>query len=173
MSQSLTKTHPQALQLYLWPLCWDAWQAAGSLRSSLHEFTDYPLPAQSPAAELQWWHSEVETGQMQIAGLFQRSNDCLIGTLKAFSFSPDRSRCEIGIELLDPEHYGRGFGHEGLSLWLLCLKDQGVTEVFGLIHPDNARSLRFFERQGFRRIGLEADSLDPQMHFVRVEKALA
>lgn len=172
MTGTLTDRPLQAMQLYLWPLCWDAWQATHSLRRSLHEFVDYVPPDRDPDAELRWWDDEVETGRMQVYGLFRRSDDRLVGTLKAFDFNPERTRCEIGIEILDHGDYGRGLGSEGLRHFLALLKDQGLITVFGLIHPDNARSRRFFARAGFRETGRVLDAQDPGMVFVRVEKQL-
>jgi RimJ/RimL family protein N-acetyltransferase len=160
-------------QLYLWPLCWEAWQAAHDLRQPARDFSDYPVPASSPEAELRWWHEQVDTGQVLVAGFFARRDDHLVGTLKAFDFNPERSRCEIGIEILSPDDYGQGLGYQGMLLWLGFLQAQDVLQVYGLIHPDNQRSRRLFARLGFEETGLEADPQEPEWPFVRVEKRLS
>ncbi len=163
---------PQAVQIYLWPLSWEAWQAAHDLRQPPQDFTDYPHPQLDPEAELHWWHEQVDRGQVLVMGIFSRQDDHLLGTLKAFDFNPERTRCEIGIEVLQPEDYGHGLGRQGLSLWLAYLQAQGVSEVYGLIHPDNQRSRHLFARLQFSETGLEQDPLDAQLNFIRVEKKL-
>lgn len=166
-SPAPAETHRQH-QLYLWPMCWDAWYAAMQLRKPSQDFVDYDVPEPSPAAQLEWWNARVEPGHDLVAGLFARSDDRLVGTLKAFGFAPDRSSCEIGIEILDPADYGKGYGRIGLGLWLAYLQAQGVKEVFGLVHPDNDRSLALFDRLGFAQIGIVIDPQNPRMTFVEV-----
>lgn len=174
MSGTLTEplTEAKCEQPYLWPLCWEAWQAARELREPPRDFSDYAPPPVSPEAELRWWHEQVDTGLVLVTGLFSRRDDRLLGTLKAFDFTPDRSRCEVGIEILNPDDYGQGIGRQALNLWLGFLKAQDVKEVYGLIHPENQRSRRLFARLEFTEAGLETDPLDAEMTFVRVEKKL-
>ncbi|HEY9839602.1 MAG: GNAT family N-acetyltransferase [Candidatus Sericytochromatia bacterium] len=171
MSGILTEVALQR-QLYLWPLCSDAWRAACELRQLPTDFRDYEVAVQSPDAELRWWNEQVEPGHVQIAGLFSRTDDHLVGTVKAFDFNSDHSICEIGIEILNPADYGQGLGQIGLALWLAYLKDQGVERVFGLIHPDNLRSRKLFHRLEFNETGIVKDAANPRMRFVRVEKVL-
>lgn len=159
--------------VYLWPLCWEAWDMALQLRKPQQDFEDYPVPEMPPDARLAWWQQEVESGRTLMGGLFSRSDDRLLGVVKAFDFSPERDFCEVGIEILEPANYAQGYGRIGLGLWLGYLHSQGVAEVCGLIHPENDRSLALFRRLGFTQTGIVLDPTNPRQRFVEVMKALA
>lgn len=75
-------------------------------------------------------------------------NDSPVGFVRLIKTGPD---CEIVLAIGDHENWGRRLGastiREGLKLAFL---DMRAARVIAKIHPDNLRSLKAFERCGFR-----------------------
>lgn len=78
-------------------------------------------------------------------------NDAPVGFVRLVKTGPD---CEIVLVVGDHDSWGQGLGgstiREGLKLAFL---DMRAENVIARIHPDNTRSLKGFERCGFRLQG--------------------
>ena len=78
-------------------------------------------------------------------------NDTPVGFVRLVKSGPD---CEIVLVVGDHDSWGQGLGgstiREGLKLAFL---DMRAENVIARIHPDNTRSLKGFERCGFRLQG--------------------
>lgn len=78
-------------------------------------------------------------------------NDTPVGFVRLVKTGPD---CEIVLVVGDHDSWGQGLGgstiREGLKLAFL---DMRAENVIARIHPDNTRSLKGFERCGFRLQG--------------------
>lgn len=158
-------------RLFLKHATWEDWQQAEILSTvpDPPEFEDYPPPASASEWTEEEFENTVAKGQYDVLSIFLKDRR-LIGFVKAFDFDlVDRKTCECGIEIFQPEDYGKGYGSEALSLFLGYLKNTYPLEsVFGLIHPDNKRSLRLFAKLRFESEGLVPDVIDQNVMFERV-----
>lgn len=96
--------------------------------------------------------ADVPGDWLQIA-VARAGDDALVGDC-AFSPQPNEARTvEIGFTVA-PEHQGRGYAREAVSLLLRCLFGQlGKHRVTALCDPRNAPSVRLLEAVGMRREG--------------------
>ena len=73
----------------------------------------------------------------------------LAGTICLWNISWEDARAEIGYELL-PQHHGRGIMQEVMPVVLeYGFGVMGVRVIVAGLSPDNVRSVRLLEKQGF------------------------
>lgn len=82
-------------------------------------------------------------------GVCRKNDDMLIGTVCYFNIIKDDSKAEIGYELL-PDYQGKGFMQEAFTQVI----DYGFNVlklelIEAVIHPENSRSIKLIERNGF------------------------
>lgn len=86
-------------------------------------------------------------------GIYLRETEELLGTCTLFHLDLTHRRAEVGIAL-GTKAWGRGFATEALGLLLgFAFGTLDLHRVEADVDPRNERSLRLFERQGFRREG--------------------
>lgn len=86
-------------------------------------------------------------------GICLRETDQVCGTCTLYQLDTTHRRAELGIAL-GSTSWGQGFGSEALGgLIEFAFDALGLHRLEADIDPMNERSLRLFERQGFRREG--------------------
>jgi len=72
----------------------------------------------------------------------------------------------VNLYYLAPEWRGRGLGGQLHRYVVALLRGQGVTTAELAVSPTNARALSFYEKHGYRRLGLRPDAEPPvfEMH---------
>src|SRR5712691_1741061 len=68
-------------------------------------------------------------------------------------------RAEIGYTVFAPFR-GRGFAKEAARALVAWAFDQGETEVYASVSPDNAPSLAVVKSLGFKQVGTQDDEVD-------------
>lgn len=91
-------------------------------------------------------------------------NDTTIGLIDVFDFDIKNKRAGIGILIKDEKNRYKGYGKEALDLLVnYCFKSLHLHQVYANVLETNGASLRLFEKNGFKRIGLKEDwSFDGQ-----------
>jgi diamine N-acetyltransferase len=85
-------------------------------------------------------------------------NDETIGLIDVFDFDIKNKRAGIGILIQDEDNRGHGFGTDALELLTeYCFKTLHLHQVYANISETNFRSLKLFENNGFKIIGLKKD----------------
>ncbi|MDT0557512.1 GNAT family N-acetyltransferase [Ichthyenterobacterium sp. W332] len=80
------------------------------------------------------------------------------GLVDIFDFDPKNKRAGIGILISNPEDRDKGYGSEALSLVIkYCFKHLFLHQLYANIDEHNVKSLKLFETQGFKKIGLKED----------------
>jgi ribosomal-protein-alanine N-acetyltransferase len=88
----------------------------------------------------QWGVSSRETGQV-------------LGTCTLFNINAAHRRAEVGFAI-SRENWGKGLASEAVALLIeFAFARLGLHRLEADADPDNARSLRLLERQGFQREG--------------------
>lgn len=86
-------------------------------------------------------------------GISIHETDEILGTCTLLHLDQAHRRAEVGIALRSTV-WGRGFATEALGLLLgFAFGELDLHRVEADVDPRNERSLRLFERQGFRREG--------------------
>ncbi|WP_138433649.1 GNAT family N-acetyltransferase [Winogradskyella algicola] len=87
-----------------------------------------------------------------------------IGLIDVFDFDIKNKRAGIGILIKDKANRYKGYGKEALNLLVdYCFKILHLHQVYANISESNEASLRLFENNGFKKIGLKEDwSFDGQ-----------
>lgn len=80
-----------------------------------------------------------------------KDNQKLIGTICLWNIPKDRSKAEIGFELL-PDHQGRGIAQEAIKIVI----DHGFGSmqldlIEAMVAPGNIKSIKILEKFSFRR----------------------
>ena len=96
----------------------------------------------------------ISIGEAEMKWLYwvicQKEDGKLIGTLSLFNFSPDRSKAELGFELM-PCFQGMGFMQEALEMVLKIVFDSlKLRFIRACVMPGNTRSIRILEKNGFK-----------------------
>ena len=152
----------ESQRLFLQTACWPDWQASLHLNRLPEppEFQDYPTPDDSQAWTETKFRECLQPGHYEIFSIYLKSMR-LLGFVKAFDFQSATQSCECGIQIFDPADYGQGYASEAMLLWLQYLSQyQHLQTVCGLIHPQNQRSLRLFQKLGFVYNGQVKDPLE-------------
>ena len=77
--------------------------------------------------------------------------------------------CQIHSLYVSPNHAGEGVGTQILTEIECLARDEGCTELFGLVGLNAAE---FYAEHGYERVGEEFLNEDPVIPFIRVEKTL-
>ena len=89
-----------------------------------------------------------------------------IGTIELFEFSPVHKHAGIGIMVLE-EYQGQGVAKDALDQFLgYAFEKLQLHSVFANISETNARSIKFFEDYGFKKIGEYKEHLFEDGRFV-------
>ncbi|WP_179345319.1 GNAT family N-acetyltransferase [Winogradskyella ursingii] len=81
-----------------------------------------------------------------------------IGLIDVFDFDAKNKRAGIGILIKTEADRSKGFGKEALQLLLnYCFKVLHLHQVYANISETNHASLKLFENNGFKKIGLKKD----------------
>lgn len=85
-------------------------------------------------------------------------NDNTIGLIDVFDFDVKNKRAGIGILIQDEENRNKGYGKEALELLVnYCFQTLHLHQVFANISEANLASLKLFQDNGFKKIGLKKD----------------
>lgn len=82
--------------------------------------------------------------------LARRDDDELIGTLARYWICEATEWPGVGIDIYDPDAWGRGYGSEALTLWCDYLFAQGYHRLDMRTWSGNERMMRLAEKLGFR-----------------------
>ncbi|NRD21126.1 GNAT family N-acetyltransferase [Winogradskyella eckloniae] len=82
----------------------------------------------------------------------------ILGLIDVFDFDIKNKRAGIGIVIQKQEHRNLGFGKEALELLVnYCFSSLHLHQVYANISEQNLASLKLFEGNGFKKIGLKQD----------------
>ena len=71
---------------------------------------------------------------------------------------PGEDLRRIDLAIGEKQLWGRGYGTEAIGLLVeFGFRDESVSAIFGLVVPDNLRSLRAFQKNGFKRHAVVQD----------------
>ncbi|WP_400079476.1 GNAT family N-acetyltransferase [Winogradskyella sp. R77965] len=85
-------------------------------------------------------------------------NDKTIGLIDIFDFDVKNKRAGIGILIQNESDRYKGSGKEALELLVnYCFSALHLHQVYANISESNSASLKLFEGNGFKRIGLKKD----------------
>ncbi|WP_299122321.1 GNAT family N-acetyltransferase [uncultured Winogradskyella sp.] len=85
-------------------------------------------------------------------------NDKTIGLIDVFEFDVKNKRAGIGILIQNESDRFKGSGKEALELLVnYCFKSLHLHQVYANISESNLASLKLFEGNGFKIIGLKND----------------
>lgn len=97
-----------------------------------------------------------EAKQLRLA-ICNIENDT-IGLIDVFDFNIKNMRAGIGILIQNEANRYQGYGKEALELLTdYCFKTLHLHQVYANISEDNLASLKLFEGNGFKKIGLKKD----------------
>jgi ribosomal-protein-alanine N-acetyltransferase len=86
-------------------------------------------------------------------GVYRRDGDTVFGTCTLFNVDPVHRRAEVGFAIAR-DAWGQGFVTEALRLLIrFSFETLAMHRLEADADPENVRSLRLLERQGFRREG--------------------
>ncbi len=81
-----------------------------------------------------------------------------VGLIDVFDLEPRDKRAAIGILIANKKDRRKGFGSESLSLLCnYCFTHLGLHQVYANVTANNKDSMKVFENNGFRKIGLKKD----------------
>ncbi|WP_350288252.1 GNAT family N-acetyltransferase [uncultured Croceitalea sp.] len=81
-----------------------------------------------------------------------------IGLIDVFDFNPKNLRAGIGIIVKNDEHRNKGVGEEALDLVSnYTFSTLNLHQLYANILEDNLPSIRLFEKNGFKKIGVKKD----------------
>lgn len=97
---------------------------------------------------------EVKQLRLVISGY----DDNSIGLIDIFDFDLKNKRAGIGILIKDAEDRSKGYGKEALALLVnYCFTRLNLHQLFCNISDANKLSLKLFENEGFKIVGLKED----------------
>ena len=86
------------------------------------------------------------------------SDDITIGLIDVFDFNVKNKRAGIGIVIQNESNRQKGYGKEALNLLVnYCFGTLHLHQVYANIMDSNQASLKLFENNGFKKIGLKKD----------------
>jgi diamine N-acetyltransferase len=84
--------------------------------------------------------------------------DNIIGLIDVFDFNFKNKRAGIGILIQNDVNRNKGYGNEALTLLVnYCFNSLHLHQVYANIAEDNSASLKLFENNGFKKIGLKKE----------------
>jgi ribosomal-protein-alanine N-acetyltransferase len=94
----------------------------------------------------------IESNEGIFWGIALKGNAQLIGGFCYWNLAPEENRGEIGFSL-HPAHWGKGLMQEAISATLpYGLDVMRLHTIEAHTHPENTRSIKLLERNGFRLI---------------------
>ncbi len=97
-----------------------------------------------------------EAKQLRLAICTNENNT--IGLIDVFDFNVKNKRAGIGILIQDESDRHKGYGKEALELLInYCFKTLHLHQVYANVLEYNEASLKLFENNGFKKIGLKKD----------------
>ncbi len=92
----------------------------------------------------------------------------LVGTICLWNISEDKTKAEIGFELL-PDYFGKGIMKEAIPTVIKYgFETIGLNSIEGEVDPDNLKSIRLMEKFGF----VYSRKLEKTVIYSLVNKAL-
>jgi diamine N-acetyltransferase len=89
----------------------------------------------------------------------KKSDSTTIGVIDIFDFDPLHQRAGLGILIAEPDREN-GYASEALQLVIeYCFSKLMLHQLFANITPDNLKSIRLFEKNGFELVGRKKDWL--------------
>ncbi len=81
-----------------------------------------------------------------------------VGLIDLYDLEPKDRRVGIGILIAYKKDRKKGFGSESLSLLCnYCFTHLGLHQVYANVSAENRNSMRIFENNGFRKVGLKKE----------------
>ena len=94
----------------------------------------------------------------QLRLLISDYNNNAIGLIDVFDFDVKNRRAGIGILIYSTKDRAKGYGKEALALLCnYCFKHLDLHQLYCNISETNQASIKLFENQGFKKIGLKKD----------------
>ncbi|WP_290700833.1 GNAT family N-acetyltransferase [Lacinutrix sp.] len=85
-------------------------------------------------------------------------NDVAVGLIDLFDFDIKNRRAGIGILIHNAQNRAKGYGKEALTLLSnYCFTHLDLHQLYCNISETNTASIKLFENQGFKNIGLKKD----------------
>lgn len=86
------------------------------------------------------------------------TKDNAIGLIDVFDYNIKNKRAGIGIIIKNESDRFKGYGKEALDLLVnYCFKTLHLHQVYSNVAESNLASLKLFENNGFKKIGLKKD----------------
>ena len=93
----------------------------------------------------------------QLRFIVELNNENVIGILDIFDFEPQHRRAGVGIIILE-KFQNKGFASTVLEiLWEYSTKKLNLHQLFCNIESTNHKSLKLFENNGYKRVGIKKD----------------
>jgi diamine N-acetyltransferase len=84
--------------------------------------------------------------------------DEVVGLIDFFDFDPKNKRVGLSIIIEDSAQRRKGFALEAIQLvCVYAFKVLDVHQVYAHITPDNEKSIKLFEKSGFKKSGTKKD----------------
>lgn len=84
--------------------------------------------------------------------------DVPLGMIDIYDFDFKNNRAGIGILVKETNNRGKGYGTEALKLLVsYCFTHLGLHQLYCNISEENKTSIKLFENQGFKKVGLKKD----------------
>ena len=114
-------------------------------------------------------HQDIyEAKQLRLA-VASKENGNLMGLVDLFNYEPQHQRAGIGIIILQP-YRGKGVGEQALSVFKdYAFQHLDLHQLYANVPSHNEKSLRLFERSGFKHIGSQKDWLKSSGGYQSVE----
>ncbi|WP_034057824.1 GNAT family N-acetyltransferase [Lacinutrix jangbogonensis] len=94
----------------------------------------------------------------QLRLMISDDNDSAIGLIDIFDFDIKNRRAGIGILIYSNKNRAKGHGKEALALLSnYCFAHLDLHQLYCNISETNDASIKLFENQGFKKIGLKKD----------------
>ena len=135
-------------QLYKWENDTSIWHLSNTVAPfSRHTLEEFILNA----------HQDIYTAkQLRLMIVLNKTSEP-IGCIDLFDFDPVNMRAGIGI-LICNDHRNKGYASEALSLLIsYAFRTLNLHQLFCNITAENENSLKLFEKQNFKIIGLKKE----------------
>jgi diamine N-acetyltransferase len=134
--------------LYTWENDASIWHLSNTVTPfSKHTLEEYILNA----------HQDIYTAkQLRLIIVLNKTSEA-VGCIDLFDFDPVNMRAGVGI-LISKEFRKKGFASEALSMLIdYAFQTLHLHQLYCNITSDNAESLKLFQKQNFKIIGLKKE----------------